>query len=77
LDKIVTYCQTVEKYLASFSDFVNACEVHTPERQKILDITNLVKLNSSLKDKRWRLMSLYSSERKKINDLNQEQEAIK
>jgi hypothetical protein len=46
LDKIVTYCQTVEKYLASFSDFVYACEVHTPESQKILDITNLVKSNS-------------------------------
>ncbi len=77
LDKIVTYCQTVEKYIPSFSDFVYACEVHTPESQKILDITNLIKLNSGLKDERWRLMSLCSSERKKITDLNQEQKIIK
>ena len=34
-------------------------------------------MNSGLKDERWRLMSLGSSERKKITDLNQEQEAIK
>ncbi len=36
LDKAVYYCKTEEKHLASFSDFVYACEVHTPESQKIL-----------------------------------------
>ena len=77
LDKIVNYCYTEEKYLASFSDFVYACEVHTPESQKILDIMNLVELNKGLKDERWKLMAWCNTERKKINDLKQEEEAIK
>lgn len=77
LDKVVYYCKTVEKHLASFSDFVYACEVHTPESQKILDIMNLIELNKGLKDEKWRLLALHSNERKKMNDLKQEQEAIK
>jgi DNA-binding Lrp family transcriptional regulator len=77
LDKIVKYCYTVEKHLASFSDFVYACEVHTPESQKILDIMNLIDLNTRLKNEKWRLMSVCSNERKKINELKLEEEAIK
>jgi hypothetical protein len=77
LDKIVYYCKTVEKHLVSFGDFVYACEVHTPESLKILDIMNLIELNKGLKDEKWRLMAVCSNERKKINDLKQEEEAIK
>jgi hypothetical protein len=77
LDKVVYYCKTVEKHLVSFGDFVYACEVHTPESQKILDIMNLIELNKGLKDEKWKLLILASTERKKINDYKQEQEAIK
>lgn len=77
LDKVVYYCQTVEKHLISFSDFVYACEVHTPKSQKILDIMNLIELNKGLKDEKWRLLMLHSTEQRKINDLKQEQESIK
>lgn len=77
MDKIVKYCRTVEKHLVSFSDFVYACEVHTPESQKILDIMNLIELNKGLKDERWRLMAVCNKEQKKTNELKQEEEETK
>lgn len=77
LDKIIYYCKTVEKDLVSFSDFVYACEVQTPESQKILDIMNLVKLNQGLKEEKFKLISQCHAENKKINELEQEEAATK
>jgi hypothetical protein len=77
LDKVVHFCKTEEKHLVSFSEFAYACERLTPKSQKILDIMNLINLNEGLKNENFRLSILRSSEQKKINDLKQEQEAIK
>ncbi len=38
---------------------------------------NLIELIKGLKDEKWRLMLVHSTEIKKTNDLKQEQEAIK
>lgn len=77
MDKVVHYCKTEEKHLASFSDFVYACERNTPKSQKILDIMNLINLNEGLKNENWKLTCLGYTESKKLKELKQEEESIK
>ncbi len=52
LAEIVKYSETVKKYLSSFIDFVTACEEHTPESQKLVEIFNLLKVIEGLKIER-------------------------
>jgi hypothetical protein len=77
LDKRATYCQTVEKYIPSFSDFVVACEEYTPESQKLVEVFNLQKVIRGLEDERLgKIMGIRSLERM-TNKLKQDVEAIK
>ncbi len=77
LDEIVSYCQSVKKYLSSFLDFVAACEEYTPESQKLVEIFNLQKAIKGLEDERLgKTMHIQSLERR-INKLKQEEETTK
>ena len=52
LAEIVKYSETVKKHLSSFINFVTACEEHTPESQKLVEIFNLLKVIDGLKIER-------------------------
>jgi hypothetical protein len=77
LDKIVTYCKTVEKYIPSFSDFVVACEEYTPKIQKLVEVFNLQKVIRGLEDERLGKIMGIRSLKRRTNKLKQDVEAIK
>ncbi len=77
LDKIANYSQSVEKHISSFLDFVTACEEHTPESQKLVEVFNLQKVIKGLEDERLgKVMAINALERK-INKLKQDEESTK
>jgi hypothetical protein len=77
LDKVVSYCKSMEKHISSFLDFVYACEEHTPESQKLVEVFNLQKVIKGLEDERLgKTMHIQSLERR-INKLKQEEGATK
>jgi hypothetical protein len=75
LDKIVSYCISVEKHLSSFLDFVASCEEHTPESQKLVEIFNLQKVIRGLKDERIKISIWCQNEEQRLNKLRQQQKA--
>ncbi len=77
LDKVVSYCKSVEKHLSSFLDFVAACEEHTPESQKLVEVFNLQKVIRGLEDERLGKTMQYQNEERRLNKLKQGEEATK
>jgi hypothetical protein len=76
LDEIVKYSETVKKYLSSFIDFVTACEKHTPESQKLVEIFNLLKVIDGLKTERLNLECWCRFYERLLNKLKQEVKEI-
>jgi hypothetical protein len=77
VDEIVSYYQSTKKHISSFLDFVYACEEHTPESQKLVEVFNLQKLIKGLEDERLGKFMAIDSLQRKINKLNQEEETTK
>ena len=75
LDKIVEYSETVKKYLSSFIDFVTACEEHTSESQKLVEIFNLQKVIKGLEEERLCKIMNIECLRRNTNKVKQEEES--
>jgi hypothetical protein len=75
MDKIFSYFEKTDEHLASFLDFVHACEQNTPEGQKITEIISLQKVIESQMRFKWNIITSYHDYIKKVDILKQEKEA--
>lgn len=76
LVEIVRYIQMMKKHLSSFIDFVNACEQHTPESQKLVEILNLQKVIQGMWSEKVRVSLICQDEERRLDDLKQKAKEI-